>query len=163
MNNKRWLKGGIVMVFGLAVILFAFRAQGRVVGTLSSDEYFPEMMEKKPYCGTAYNEFVATARPLKACADLEDAKANLEVQNALIYELSGMKRCRECDQKVAAAREARAGYQEQVRIYSKECPEIQKQQKLIKKVNEKSETVCKKCRGKWPGQIGLYGVKPCSQ
>jgi len=164
MNSKRWLMSGVVLAFGLTLVLFAFEAQSRVVGTLTNEKYYPEMLEKKASCNVAYNDFVVTAKPLKACDDLETAQSNLAVQNALINELTGMKKCRECAQKLTAAREARAGYQEQVNIYSKECPsDIQKKQDLSKKVYKKHDQVCKKCNSKWPGQVALYGVEPCSK
>lgn len=155
-------KIGLLVIMGLVVLSYTNIAQARVAGVLQDQEFFPNMLQHKT-CKQAYNDFLETANPLKACHDLEDTKADLAVQQALINELNSIKGSKACRKKLSQAYEARGACQEKIKIYEAQCPDAKTQHKLIKKIHKQHDEVCKACKNKWPGNVGLYGVKPCSK
>jgi len=156
MRLSKYIAAATVLTVFTVFMFFAATATAQedvVVGPISENEYFPDMMKKKPDCNTAYNEYLVMAKPLKACQDLYDAKVHLAAEDAVAKNLSGIK-TRKAEKLRVQAMEATGAYREQVRIFKSHCPPMSQQVKLRKKLHKKHKAVCSSCHKKWPGSIG---------
>jgi len=150
-----------VAAFTAILACLAMTAHARVIGYTEDTENFPNMLKKHEGCSQAYDDFLSVAHPLNACRHLEEAKANLAAQKQIKNDLHNMKNCRECAQVRVQADEAIAAYQEQINLYSAQCPSSKEQKKLTRSLPEKTRTVCSSCNNKWPGTLGPVGTSPC--
>lgn len=152
----------LVVGAAFAIALCAQLAHARVVGAVYVDEVFPDIVHKAPSCKDAYDDYLAVAKPLKACHDLEDAQKDAAIQDAVAKALTDVKcTTKDCKKKLSDALEAGGGFKEQVNTYKADCPDPQKQYSLVEQLPDKRKDVCKRCDNKWPGQIGPYLAHPC--
>ncbi len=147
--------------FAALLACLAVTAHARVIGYTEDTENFPNMLKKNESCSQAYDNFLTVAHPLNACHHLAEAKANLNTQKQIKNDLHKMKSCRECTKVTVQADEAIAAYQEQINLYSAQCPSRNEQKKLTKQVPDKVKEVCSSCQNKWPGTLGPVGTSPC--
>ncbi len=153
-----------VLSFAVCLALLsclATTARAEVIGYIDDTENFPNMLTDNETCGKAYEDFLGVAQPLNACRHLEAAKANLAAQQGMKSEMGSMKKCTSCQKMIGQTDEAIAAYQEQIKLYSAQCPSASDQAKLAKKIGGKVKAVCEYCKGKWPGTLGPAGSSPC--
>jgi hypothetical protein len=153
----------IIAVIAFAALIAAIStvAHARVIGYTEDSENFPNMLKKHETCSQAYDSFLAVARPLNACHHLDEARINLDAQKQIKNDLHTMKNCRECAKVEVQADEAIAAFQEQIKLYSGECPSKKEQRKLVNKLPDSTKEVCGACQNKWPGTLGPSEGTPC--
>lgn len=150
-----------VAAFSALIACMSLTAHARVIGYTEDTENFPNMLRKHETCSQAYDNFLAVAHPLNACHHLDEAKANLATQKKVKKQMKTMKNCRECTKVMVQADEAIAAYQEQINLYSVQCPSRREQKKLAKKLPERTRHVCSSCKNRWPGTLGPTEANPC--
>ena len=150
-----------VTVFVALIVCFSLTAHARVIGYTMDSENYPNMLEKHETCSQAYDNYLAVAHPLNACHHLDEAKMNLAAQNQIKSDIKSMKNCRQCTKVKVQADEAIAAYQEQIRLYSAQCPSKSEQKKLTNKLPERTKHVCSSCKNRWPGTLGPVQPNPC--
>lgn len=139
----------------------AISARADVIGYTQDTENFPNMLTEHETCGKAYEEFLAVAQPLNACRHLAEARDNLAAQQNMKAQMTSMKNCKDCGKMTAQIDESIAAYEEQIRLYSAQCPSASEQTKLAKKLKGKVHGVCEYCKDKWPGTLGPAESSPC--
>jgi hypothetical protein len=162
------MKKGLVMVLMFAVVaMFSLmmiggaHADDVVAGYLPDTQIYPDMLNGKPDCQTAYNNYLTTLHPLQSCLDLADAQTSLKVQEALLDELKSAGKCPKCKKQIADVEENISAYQEQVKVFQDDCPNLNKRASLSSKLDGLEKQVCKSCSGKWPGNAAPDNPNPC--
>ena len=146
----------------LAIMMFiSMSAQASTIGYTEDAENYPNMLKTNESCSQAYDNFLAVAHPLNACRHLDEAKMNLAAQKQIKSDVGAMKKCRECTKVGVQADEAAAAFQEQIKLYSAQCPSKNDQKNLANKLPGAIKEVCSACQNKWPGTLGPTGGSPC--